>query len=582
MRPILFLPRVTVVDCGATRTAVGVFRRHAGRLRLEGGAVERFAAPGGEGAWFERTATSLRALRAKVEPAGRVVLVLPAHLTLAKHIRTPRVGARQRTKVVRFEVAQALPCPLEEVIWDTVPVAESPAGSDLLVVAGKLGTLAALHATARDAGFVPDVMLPAAAATLNIARLVEFQERKPGLILNLGARSTVIVQMERARFALRSVGFGGNSVSQRLPPAEGGEVLAVRIAQEVGSTLLYFKRQGWSVAPSRILIAGGPSRHAGLAAALAARLKLPVERLVLSSVVGLPEEVTAAHALFDEGEGVEMAGVAAGELLSLPAGPNLLPVQVACRKRRGQSWLLAAAGVVAMGLWLPAGPQPGKAKVAKSPILPAAIAPAPVQESRSVAIASPEDAARLELQEIKLEPFPLSLAGYFGDPGHYRVALRSSPAGEIVFAVEGESIARWEVTLARFRVRKLAVETEWAGPMFDIVAEAVLRDERSGQELTLTSRQPQQPVPHAVLRTAGAQWQLREGEMVEANGARYRIERIALAPPQVVVIRKDASRAETVVLQPAGALEGENAVLMPMAANAVRPPMRHLATADAQ
>ena len=63
------------------------------RLRLETCAIERFASGGGDDTWQRQTTAALCALAARVKPAGRVLLVLPPHLTLTKHIRTPRVSS---------------------------------------------------------------------------------------------------------------------------------------------------------------------------------------------------------------------------------------------------------------------------------------------------------------------------------------------------------------------------------------------------------------------------------------------------------------------------------------------------------
>jgi type IV pilus assembly protein PilM len=155
---------LTIIDCGASRTALGIFDRSGGRLRLENGAIERFPVQeNAEDNWLRRTAAALPVLRSRVPSVGRVILVLPPHLTLTKHIRTPRVSAAKREKIVRFEAAQAIPHGLAEVVWDTTVAHEGASDSELLLTAVKLEAVNALVAAAESAGFEPALILPATA-----------------------------------------------------------------------------------------------------------------------------------------------------------------------------------------------------------------------------------------------------------------------------------------------------------------------------------------------------------------------------------------------------------------------------------
>lgn len=357
---------------------MGIFSRSSGRLRLETFASERFPAQAaGEDNWLRQTAAALRALRARMKPAGRVVLVLPPHLTLTKLIRTPRVSPAKRERVVRFEAAQGIPYRLAEVAWDTTVAGEGEAVMDLLLAAAKLEAANALGAAAAEAGFEPAVMLPAPLATLAACRLPPPAAAGPVLALNLGARSAVLVQTDAGRFATRTLAIGGHSVTQQISAnqdcefaeaerlkvspgqtallADAVDTLATRLGQEITRTVLHFNRQCGLGRPERILLTGGTARQAGLDEALAARLKLPVARLDALAAVetghAAAKAGAAAHAL----ELTDLIGAAAGELL--PAHPvlNLLPARLRRREglRRRQPWLVAAAALAVTAL-LPA------------------------------------------------------------------------------------------------------------------------------------------------------------------------------------------------------------------------------------
>lgn len=395
----MFSSPLTIIDCGASRTALGIFRRTGGRLRLEQAALERFSAPaGGEDNWLRQTAAALKALHARVKPAGRVVCVLPPHLTLTKHIRTPRVSPAKRDKIVRFEAAQGIPYNLAEVAWDTVVAGEGAADMDLLLAAAKLDAVGALSAAASAAGFEPTAMLPSALATLGAVRAPAPARGGPALVLNLGARSTVLLHVEPDRFASRTVAIGGSGLPDR-PAAEALETFATRVAQEVTRSVLHFNRLGGIQKPVRLLLTGGASRVDGLAGALAGRVGLPVEQLDSSGIVDVAPAARAGAALLGEALN-DLAGAAAGRLLATQPALNLLPARLRRQAgiRRRRAWLMAAAACATLAALPPLWhtrtlEQSARAKTAA---IEAAIAPVREREARN-------RAALAELEELRRE-----------------------------------------------------------------------------------------------------------------------------------------------------------------------------------
>jgi hypothetical protein len=184
--------------------------------------------------------------------------------------------------------------------------------------------------------------------------------------------------------------------------------------------------------------------------------------------------------------------------------------------------------------------------------------------ARSFAVTPPHYSAEatetifgLELVGVKLAPYRLQLAGYFGAPGNYLAAFVSSERPETLLAREGHRFEQLGLTLMRFDVRKIAVETDAAGPVYDIAALAVLHDEETGGEVVLDSRATQvTDTALAIFQSPGRLGQprqLQEGDTFKEGDATYRIERIQLDPPEVVVARSTPGLAmpETRILRPA-------------------------------
>lgn len=169
----------------------------------------------------------------------------------------------------------------------------------------------------------------------------------------------------------------------------------------------------------------------------------------------------------------------------------------------------------------------------------------------------------LELLTVRRELFRLQLAGYFGGPDNWLVAFTAPGSPETLLARPGRRFEALGLTLQSFAERKVEVARVAGRPVHEVAAFAVLRDERSGAEVVLDSRAPTFTAASvAVVRAAPGEardgLEVREGDTLTHAGATYRIERIQLDPPEVVVSRLEAGLPvpETVILRPVPAAPG--------------------------
>jgi hypothetical protein len=182
----------------------------------------------------------------------------------------------------------------------------------------------------------------------------------------------------------------------------------------------------------------------------------------------------------------------------------------------------------------------------------------------------------LELLAVKLEPYRLQLLGYFGAPGDYLAAFVSPQSPETLLARAGRRFDQLGLTLKSFDVRKVTVESSEPGTVYDVAALAVLQDEQTGAEVVLDSRTRKlTDTPLAVFRLPGAPGksrELHEGDTFDDEGATYRIERIQLDPPEVVVARTAPGLPvpEMRVLRPPAQLAGKTTKPKPLAPQPAR------------
>jgi type IV pilus assembly protein PilM len=365
------IPLSTVIlDCGSSRTALGVFRVRRGRLRCDTWVQENFPVPAdNEAQWLEGTRTALQAIRRRLPASGPVVLVLPAHLALIKLIQTPRAAPAQQEKILRFAAEQNLPYALSEVVWAGAVVGTHDQVHEVMLAAAKLAVIEPLCAIAEAAGFVPGLVLPSLWATQAAYRLVYPAPAPVALVLNVGDRSAAALVIGTEAVAARIIPLGGNDESQQPagiavgagPPDTAAldqataapPDVTLRLTQEIARTLANLSRRNEAAMPARIFLCGATARLTGLGPALTSRLGLPVDFLSVDGVMEFAEEPAAGVA--PSLAFIDLIGAAATQLLPGQPVLSLLPPgrRAAVDFRRRQPWLLAAALLVVTALLPP-------------------------------------------------------------------------------------------------------------------------------------------------------------------------------------------------------------------------------------
>jgi type IV pilus assembly protein PilM len=541
----VFSRKTVILDLGASRTALGRFSLNQGRLRLDELLAEIIPGPAD---WLAQTQTALAALRTRTSTRDPVVLVLPPHLTLTKLIKIPRIDPAKRGKVLRFEAEQNMPFAPADMVWDTVAAAEHEAEIESLLVAARREAIEELCGGVRASGFEPQAVLPSALATLAAFRLVQGESTEPTLVLNFGARSTTLSQVAVQRFSVRSLALGTRNMMWKTAEQQDPvalEIIVTRLAQEITRSVLHFRRQGTGGSPARICLTGGGARLSGLGEALAEKLKLPVHHLDLSASIEIPGSVVPAGAVGHDLMLCDLAGAAATQLRPGQAVLNLLPPLLRQQSsRRHQLWLAASALVTTVAVWTllnflhpAAEPVPAAALTGTKAVPHKTEAPAPPS---AAILAAPEVPFDFELLEVKTAPFPLELAGYFGEPGDYLVAFIRAGQPETLLARRGHRFEQLGLTLRSFEVRNIAVDHADAWPVYEAAGCAVLHYEKTDGEVVLDSRRKHAVLLQAELRAAGEQQSIlrQEGELIVQRGAAYRIQRIRNDPPEVVMVRQ--------------------------------------------
>lgn len=160
----------------------------------------------------------------------------------------------------------------------------------------------------------------------------------------------------------------------------------------------------------------------------------------------------------------------------------------------------------------------------------------------------------VELLAVERVPFRLQLVGFVGDEGGWAASFTSAETGGTILARPGHRFP--ELGLRLLSVEAGTVET--AAPLGrggEFAAWAVLRDERSGQEVRLDSRRRKytDTLRAMLLVAQGGATAIAaaaEGETILAGDARFRVEQISLDPEEVVLVPLAPGSRGPVVVRP--------------------------------
>lgn len=159
----------------------------------------------------------------------------------------------------------------------------------------------------------------------------------------------------------------------------------------------------------------------------------------------------------------------------------------------------------------------------------------------------PSESFGLELAAVRPEPFRLQLIGYLGEEGNWRGTFENLVSGEVFLGTAGRRVPGLAVTIRSLEVRVQPVALGRSMATRQRVATAVIHDERSGREVTITHRERRFTDSLSALVAAPGATATREvrlGEVFKLGDATYRIEKIQLSPPLLEVTKESPGRAQ--------------------------------------
>jgi type IV pilus assembly protein PilM len=321
---------------------------------------------------------SLGALMSQYREALRgctIVVSVPGHSAFARFAKLPPVEPKQVPNLVKFEAAQQIPFPMEEVEWD-YQVFTSNDSPDIevgifAITKERVGQKLNLYG---DIGLNPDMLTLGPVAVYNaIAFDQQFTEATPGtIILDIGTVASDLIIAEKGRVWVRTFPLGGHNFTEALnekfelnnytkadklkADAEsskfkehifaGVKPLLGDLVQDVQRSITYYQETHPESNLTRLIGVGSTFKLIGLRKLLASQTRLDVVRLDRFSRIGM-EGPAAADLEASTGNLVTAYGLALQGLGLTPITANLMPVSVVREAmwKRKMPWFLTAAGL---------------------------------------------------------------------------------------------------------------------------------------------------------------------------------------------------------------------------------------------
>jgi hypothetical protein len=157
------------------------------------------------------------------------------------------------------------------------------------------------------------------------------------------------------------------------------------------------------------------------------------------------------------------------------------------------------------------------------------------------------EAFGLDLIAVRPEPFRLQLIGYVGGPDNLRGVFQNVPTGQTIVGAAGLRIANLGLTIKSFTLAPQSIRTGESMSVMQRVATAVIHDDKSGRDITLTHRERMFTGTLFALVAASEQTAAREvriGDTFKLGEATYKVENVSLTPPTVEVTKESPALSQ--------------------------------------
>ena len=213
------------LNIGASAIALAEYEQGSGGLELVNYGLAALAAPLDVGnADTVLSPALLEIVREKGIKPGRVSVSLSGQMVFPRFAAIPFAGGDEAKfeQMIRYEIEQNIPFPIDEMICDCQLLGETENGDkSVMIVAAKTDQVEAVTAALQAAGFQPDLIDVSPLALTNALKANRPEEDGCRVILDIGAKTTTLVITEGEKLYNRSIPVAGNTLTKEIAQALG-------------------------------------------------------------------------------------------------------------------------------------------------------------------------------------------------------------------------------------------------------------------------------------------------------------------------------------------------------------------------
>jgi len=373
------------LDIGAANIALAEYEVAAkGAPTLVNYGTARLAAPIDSGdAGTILAPAILEIVREKGIKPGPVAISVSGQMVFPRFAAiTPAGGDEKFAQMIRYEIEQNVPFPIDEMICSHQVLGDTPSGDrNVMIVAAKTEQIEAITDAVSSTGFRPEIVDVAPVALTNAVRATT-GDGGCVVILDIGAKTTSLVIAEGENIYNRSIPIAGNNVTRDIAQALGcstdeAEQLKIehgyvslggvaededevtdrvakvcravmtRLQAEISRSVNFYRSQQGGSAPTKLYLTGGTALLPQIDQFFAEALQLEVEFFNMFDYIGVGPALDAEAIGADGAFLAPTAGLALHFADAAHFAINLLPPSIlADRAEKAKIPVVATAGVV--------------------------------------------------------------------------------------------------------------------------------------------------------------------------------------------------------------------------------------------
>lgn len=318
---------------------------------------------------------------------GPVAISVSGQMAFYRFAAIPPAGSEEKfDQLVRYEIEQNVPFPIDEMVSDRQVLGETESGDkSVMIVSAKVDQIEAITSAVASAGFRPELVDVAPIALTNALKAVRPDDESSVVLLDIGAKTTSLVIVEGDKVYNRSIPIAGNNITRDIAQAlgctheeaehlkreqayvaAGGVVededptvdriskvcraIMSRLQAEISRSINFYRSQQGGSAPTRLYLTGGTALLPRIDEFFAENLHIEVEYFNPFEAIGVGPAVDAEAFGSDAALLAATAGVALHQVGAARFTINLLPPSiVAARAEKAKVPVVAAAGVLLVG-----------------------------------------------------------------------------------------------------------------------------------------------------------------------------------------------------------------------------------------